>query len=554
MISDAGALRVVAMNTTTHLSRRLTSIHVAAALAAIVPHAAQAAASVGLSTLHSRLLSNPTVAEWFPQAGDNFADVVATGDFNGDGADDLAVGIPNDDGRHGIAINSGIVVVWYGIPGTGLAQGSFTVLRLAIPQEHARFGAALAAGDFDHDGFDDLAVGVPDFDGVPASPHNQDIGKVAVHFGSPGGLEDIGSMTVTSRNWGDSGQRFGTSLAVGDFNGDLYDDLAVGAPNYALDKGIVYVQHGPDLDDTPDWYWIAQMHAEIPDEMEEHDLFGFALAAGNFNSDAICGGGGCAQYDDLVIGVPGEDSEGKVLVLFGSQWSLLFGSAHWFGQGDIGGTASPALFGRTLAVGDFDGDLDDDLAIGAPTKSVNGQNAAGQVTVLFGSLNPVNGWWFDVAATRWLTQTTFYGAAANAAGDFFGWSLGSGDFDRDGRDDLAVGHIGEDIVPGGTQLGGFTVLTGSSANPRGPGRTFRFFGAGYAGMPIPWANGDQFGWSLATGDFDGDLHDDLVVGTPFADAAGVGGEVGSAALLHGSLFADGFEWDGSLLFWSEVVP
>lgn len=335
------------MKNTTPFDRHPTWTRFAISLAAVaLPHAGHAAASVGLSTLHSRLLSNPIVAEWLPQTGDNFADVFATGDFNGDGADDLAVGIPNDDGRHGVAINSGIVVVWYGIPGTGLAQSSFTVLRLAIPQEHARFGAALATGDFDDDGFDDLAVGVPDFDGVPANPHNQDIGKVAVHFGSPGGLEDIGSMTVTSRNWGDSGQRFGASLAVGDFNGDLYDDLAVGAPYSSINRGIVYLQHGPDLDDTPDWYPIAPMHPEIPDEMEDYDLFGFSLAAGNFNSDAICSGGGCAQYDDLAIGVPGEDSQGKVLVLFGSQWSLLFGSAHWFGEGQIGGTAGGSQFGR----------------------------------------------------------------------------------------------------------------------------------------------------------------------------------------------------------------
>ena len=520
---------------------------------------ANAAASVGLSTVQSRLLANPSIAQWTAEAGDSFADVLATGDFNGDGADDLAVGIPNDNGLHGATANSGLVVVWYGTPGEGLQSVVWNVLRIAIPQENARFGAALAAGDFDGDGFDDLAVGAPGFDFTTGNQDTANYGMVRIHRGSATGLEEISPETLDSRGYGGAQQHFGQSLAVGDFNGDFLDDLAVGAPqaNWAIDGttvpgGVVYVQHGPDLISTQ-WYRFSQYMDEIPDIFEANDLFGFSLAVGNFNRDGICSPA-CANYDDLAIGVPGEDGQGKVLVLFGSEWSLLAGSAHWFGEGELGGTAGPGQFGRTLATGDFDGDLADDLAVGAPFKSVSGAAAAGQVTTLFGSVIAINGSWFDVAATRWLTQTTFYGAGANAASDQFGWSLASGDFDRDGVDDLAVGHIGEDVVPGGSNLGAFTILTGSGANPRGPGRTFRLFGAGYAGMPIPWADWDNFGWSLATGDFDGNLHDDLVVGVPFHDVASVGTEVGAAVVLRGALFADSLDWDGSLLFWSEVAP
>jgi hypothetical protein len=546
------------------MNTSISRVHLAVFLATvtIVPSQLLGQASVGLSTLHSQLLENHPIAEWPPLAGDGFGRAVAGGDFNGDGFDDLAVGIPYHDGRFEISANSGIVAVRYGSP-IGLQASALSLLRLTIPQDNAFFGSALAAGDFDNDGFDDLAVGVPGFD---FNCCNQDVamyGKVMVHMGSQGGLEEIGSIQLDSRGFGDPNQRFGHTLAVGDFNGDHYDDLAIGSPfsgrflgGAYVPGGSVTINHGPNLVGAGDnWFEITQLAAEIPGTFEAGDLFGFALAAGNFNGDASCGAGGCADFDDLAIGVPGEDgATGKLLVLFGSQSSLLFGSHNWWSEGDLGGTTTPSQFGHALAAGDFDGDNRDDLAVGSPYKTVNGAAAAGQTTILFGSTSFIDGTWFDLASTRWLTQTSFYGAAANAADDRFGYSLAPGDFDNDGRDDLAVGHIGEAIIPGGISLGGFSVLTGSQTNPRGPGRAFRFFGAGYAGMPIGWNYLDYFGSILATGDFNGDLHDDLAVGVPNHDVAGIGVDVGAAALLYGALFADGFEWNGSLIFWSQVVP
>ena len=270
---------------------------------------ANAAASVGLSTVQSRLLANPSIAQWTAEAGDSFADVLATGDFNGDGADDLAVGIPNDNGLHGATANSGLVVVWYGTPGEGLQSVVWNVLRIAIPQENARFGAALAAGDFDGDGFDDLAVGAPGFDFTTGNQDTANYGMVRIHRGSATGLEEISPETLDSRGYGGAQQHFGQSLAVGDFNGDFLDDLAVGAPqaNWAIDGttvpgGVVYVQHGPDLISTQ-WYRFSQYMDEIPDIFEANDLFGFSLAVGNFNRDGICSPA-CANYDDLAIGAP----------------------------------------------------------------------------------------------------------------------------------------------------------------------------------------------------------------------------------------------------------
>ena len=100
-----------------------------------------------------------------PQALALLGSALAAGDFDCDGFDDLAVGIPDDDDNNGALADVGFVLVVYGAAG-GLVAADHQVwdqqsLEQAVEEADDRFGAALAAGDFDDDGCDDLAIGSP---------------------------------------------------------------------------------------------------------------------------------------------------------------------------------------------------------------------------------------------------------------------------------------------------------------------------------------------------------------------------------------------------------
>ncbi len=519
-------------------------------------------------------------------------------DFNGDCIADVAVGAPNQ--TRGTYLRAGTVQVIYGTAAGLAAAGTqvFGAENCRLSQDGAitgtgsgmGFGSVLAWGDYNGDRIDDLALGMPNYNPPYPLGGMPEAGMVYVVFGSRAGLNLNSAQHFVSTNLGNSDgtrqfggviptlnvnqntfDRFGHALASGDFNGDAVDDLAIGTPgeegwdgvSQIEDAGDVYVLYGRraglsstsrgghdgfgrglDAATAQGWSLNGKNHywydLQVPPEA--NDRFGSALAAGDFNGDGRA---------DLAIGAPGKaGGTGSVSVIYGSLAGLhplaatpngVVPSQLWHQDvavpAAIEGVRAPGeWFGVALAAGDFNGDGRADLAVGVPRATVGGAVQAGEVNVIYGSPTGLNPAFVGLPADQiWSQSSAGILDDGVLGGEMFGYAVAAGDFNADGRADLAIGAPYDS--PGNvTSSGAVNIIYGSAAGLTAAGN--QYWHQDSAGIQDANTPHQNFGRFLAAGNFNFNPNApvyaaDLAVGTP---SEVVGGMVGAGAVnvLYGT--------------------
>jgi len=451
--------------------------------------------------------------------------------FNGDAFDDLAVGVPGEDVS--TATDAGAVNVIYGsLGGLDAAGDQFWTQGnglLETAEAGDQFGAATAAGDFDGDGFGDLAVGAPGEDVGSTA----DAGAVSIIFGSSGGLATAGNQVWTQDDLlcletSETGDQFGAALRSGDFDGDGFSDLAIGIPfedvGLVADAGSVAVLYGSSTGLTSAGTQVWTQNSST-DPAETGDQFGAALAGGaSFDSDS---------FTDLAVGVPGEDvgtatDAGAINVLYGSGSGLTSSGNQFWTQKSTGiadKCQKDDAFGAALTSGQLDDDAFGDLVVGVPGEEINGKDDVGAISIIFGTSGGLS----SAGNKQWSQDSDGVNGKAEV-GDQFGAALRTGKFDGDAIGDVAIGVPGED-VSGIVDAGQISVLFGSASGPNATGD--QMWNQDSSGISGKAETGDAFGTSLKAGNFDGDQFVDIAVGAP---GEGINGQ--DAAGLVNEIFGD----------------
>jgi hypothetical protein len=392
---------------------------------------------------------------------------------------------------------------------------------------------ALPTSDFNRDGLPDLVAGTPKANSVTVVPGGKNgpvpSKKISLTQNSPG---------VPGSS--ESGDDFGAATAWGDVNGDGYADLAIGAPGEDdtsghADRGQVTVMYGPALNTGFSYTTsgtVTATGAKLGSTVAVGDFDGDGKAdvfsagtgkGGNWNA-RLTGGAttsgtlttatGSVAYLDAATGDFNRDGYADVALNYRDTGGI--GRVVRFAGSKTGLTKAGVISvkgGRSIAAGDVNANGYDDIVIGQPTASESGGKAGGQITMVPGSSTG-----FTTTGMVTIHQDTTGVPGTDKSGDALGTSVAIGDYNNDGFPDVLAGMPGKDITrdavnrsnAGSVLLvkGGATGLTGTGAIAVSQDTT---------GVPGSTETDDKVGTSVTLADLSGYGRADLTFGAAGED-------------------------------------
>ena len=390
-------------------------------------------------------------------------------------------------------------------------------------------GVQARLGDLDGDGYDDLILGAWLADGIRNQRPRS--GEVYIFFGRPGPPQEGEAFHPSVIYGGRPGDRIGSALDTGDFNGDGIDDFLLGAryANGPADSlrhrcGEVFLYLGNSSGENREVVDLRDGADMIIFGESSGDRFGRRIVVEDFDGDG---------REDMLIAAIGADAKmgevpdaGAVYIVYGAPRSELEGVV------DVMESDFPILqgldesdgLGGAVTTGDWNGDGVPDLVLGCAFADgpANGRTNAGETYVLLGRAG------MRYEGSRLIaggSELTIYGGDAY---DGAGISVAMGDMDGDGIDDIAVGaNLADGPVNGRDKCGETYVLFGNRSIRKG--QTIDLIYPPDI-LVLGGEKGDQLGSVLHMADLNGDSYDDLIVSSLLND--GPGGQREDAGMLY----------------------
>ncbi|MCB9915905.1 MAG: FG-GAP repeat protein [Planctomycetes bacterium] len=363
-------------------------------------------------------------------AGDRFGSSLVSGDLDGDGDDDLAIGAPFEDLA---AADGGSVRIFLGPLSAGtfgysdadvVLAGEGSVAGDPYGSTGDLFGEVMSIGDANGDAVLDLLVGAP---GVDVAPHTsaeiEDAGRAYVFHG---GLELVSrgaadADVVLSGELRD--EAFGSAVCLADVNGDGMAEAAVAGQ---VTSPLLYVGGYVHVFSGAGMHSVGRSAATWRLEGEAYgDRFGSSITCGLLDGDGI---------EDLIVGAPRVDGQATDT---GAVYTFLGGPGFHGGNAGLAsaiydGQLAYGRFGSELASADVNGDGHQDVMVGAPNASF-GAIKNGRVYVFFGS---------DVLVDELSEYSDVIYTGESIEGGRFGSAIEVLDYDRNGVADLMSSALG----------------------------------------------------------------------------------------------------------------